>query len=241
MTAEPEVPPAARRANVKAGILKRVATYGIIVIVTALLLFGTAGRRDWLWAWVYMGIWFASMAIIGPITIRTTPEAVAERGEFRVKKTWDKVIVAVCLLALFVALPLVAGLDERFGWTGGLALGWHVLGGVLLVAGMALYAWGMLANVYFSMVVRLQEDRGQAVCTTGPYRIVRHPGYVGLIVQALGLPLLLGSWWALLPGLAASLAPIVRTSLEDRMLQAELPGYQDYAQIVRHRLLPGVW
>jgi len=241
MTTEPKISPAASRPNVKAGIRKRVATYAISVILTVLMLFGAAGRLGWLWAWVYMGIWLASMAVVGPITIRTTPEAVAERGEFRITKTWDKVVVACCLLDLFVALPIVAGLDERFGWTGGLALLWHVFGAVILVAGMALYAWGMITNAYFSMVVRLQDDRGQAVCTTGPYRFMRHPGYVGLILQALGLPLLLGSWWALLPGLAASLALIVRTSLEDGMLLAELPGYQDYAQKVPYRLLPGVW
>jgi len=99
----------------------------------------------------------------------------------------------------------------------------------------------MIANAYFSTAVRIQSDRGHTVCSTGPYRFVRHPGYVGYILQALGVPILLGSLWALIPGITAAVCMIMRTSLEDRMLQAELPGYQDYIQKVRYRLVPGIW
>lgn len=241
MTTAPQTPPAGRPRDTRAGILKRVGTYAVFVVVTAAVLFLAAGRPDWLWAWVYMGIWLASAAIVGPITIRTAPQAVAERGEFRLEKRWDKAVAMLYMVAYFVVLPLVAGLDERFGWSGGLAVVWHVAGAVVLAAGMALYAWSLITNAYFSMVVRLQEDRGQAVCTSGPYRFVRHPGYVGLILQCLGLPLLLGSWWALIVALAAAVAMVIRTALEDRLLTAELAGYREYARNVRFRLLPGVW
>ena len=99
----------------------------------------------------------------------------------------------------------------------------------------------MLTNAYFSTAVRIQTDRGQTVCRSGPYRFVRHPGYVGAILQSLGIPFLLGSWWALIPGLAAVVFIVIRTALEDRTLQYELVGYWDYAQEVRFRLVPGIW
>jgi protein-S-isoprenylcysteine O-methyltransferase Ste14 len=99
----------------------------------------------------------------------------------------------------------------------------------------------MIANTYFSTAVRIQSDRGQTVCRTGPYRFVRHPGYVGFILQSFGTPILLGSTWALIPGVAAAAILVIRTSLEDRMLQAELTGYREYVQEVRYRLVPRIW
>lgn len=99
----------------------------------------------------------------------------------------------------------------------------------------------MTANTYFSTAVRIQSDRGQTVCSTGPYRFVRHPGYVGFVLQSISVPFLLGSLWALIPGIVATVLMIIRTSLEDRTLQAELPGYQDYVHKVRYRLVPGIW
>jgi protein-S-isoprenylcysteine O-methyltransferase Ste14 len=99
----------------------------------------------------------------------------------------------------------------------------------------------MITNAYFSIAVRIQSERGQTVCRTGPYRFVRHPGYAEFALQAIGTPLLLGSWWALIAGAAAIILGIIRTSYEDRMLQSELPGYIDYTKDVRYRLFPGIW
>ncbi len=99
----------------------------------------------------------------------------------------------------------------------------------------------MITNAYFSTAVRIQGDRGQTVCRTGPYQFVRHPGYIGTFLQSLGIPFLLGSLWALIPGIMAVVFMIIRTSMEDRTLQAELPGYQDYIQKVRYRIIPGIW
>ena len=142
---------------------------------------------------------------------------------------------------LWMGFRLVAGLDERFGWAGDLGVAWHVAGAVALAAGLELSSWAMIANAYFSTAVRIQDERGQRVVSSGPYWFVRHPGYVGLILEAIGVPLLLGSWWALIPGVAGAVCMAIRTSFEDRMLRAELPGYQDYAQRVRYRLVPGIW
>jgi protein-S-isoprenylcysteine O-methyltransferase Ste14 len=241
MSTKPDIAHDEKHPTVAAGILKRVGTVAIFLVLMAVILFLAAGRLDWTWAWVYMGINLATVSVVGPITIRSSPETVAERGEFKVTEKWDKVISAFYLLAMYIALPLVAGLDSRFGWTRDLNLAWHVAGAVVLTVGSGLTAWAMITNAYFSTAVRIQSDRGQTVCTTGPYRIVRHPGYAGYILQGVGVPILLGSLWALILAITAAVSLVARTSLEDRMLQSELPGYRDYVQRVRFRLVPGIW
>lgn len=106
---------------------------------------------------------------------------------------------------------------------------------------LVLLIWAMRTNTFFARVVRIQAERGHHVISTRPYAQVRHPGYVGLCTLGLGMPLLLGSWWAFIPGALEVGLLIVRTALEDRTLQAELPGYGEYAARVRCRLLPGIW
>jgi protein-S-isoprenylcysteine O-methyltransferase Ste14 len=195
----------------------------------------------WLWAWVLLGIYLVSVFINSAFMLRTSPETIAERGQPKEMKDWDKLVGGLWGLAQFLLLPLVAGLDVRFGWTRELSTPWHLAGAVVFAAGLGLFGWAMITNAYFSTVVRIQSDRGQSVCSTGPYRFVRHPGYVGAILQSFGMPFLLGSFWALVPGLAAAGLMLVRTYLEDRTLQAELPGYREFARQVRYRLVPGLW
>jgi protein-S-isoprenylcysteine O-methyltransferase Ste14 len=236
-----ETSPKENHPNMVAGVLKRVLALTISFAVIAVILFLAAGTLTWVWAWVYLGIGIVSVMINGAITLRTHPATIAERGEARLTRKWDSVVSGLYTLAMYIALPLVAGLDVRFGWTGDLSLPWHVAGAVLVAAGLELGAWAMIANAYFSIAVRIQSERGHTVCTTGPYRFVRHPGYVGFILQALALPILLGSLWALIPGLLAAVLMGTRTFYEDRSLQAELPGYPEYVQKVRYRLIPGIW
>jgi len=219
----------------------RSGTVAIFFVLIAVILFLAAGRLNWTWAWVYLGICTVTMLINGTILLRTSPETIAERARFQETKDWDKVVGGLWALAIYVALPLVAGLDVRFGWTREFSATVNVAGAVVLAVGLALGGWAMIANAYFSTAVRIQSDRGQTVCRTGPYRFVRHPGYLGFTLQSVSTPVLLGSLWALIPGLAAAALMITRTSLEDRTLQAELPGYRDFVQEVRHRLVPGIW
>jgi protein-S-isoprenylcysteine O-methyltransferase Ste14 len=110
-----------------------------------------------------------------------------------------------------------------------------------MVNGHALVVWATGTNAFFSQVVRIQTERGHTVVSTGPYRFVRHPAYVGAIVLVLSSPFMLSSWWALIPGVVCAVLMIVRTALEDKTLQAELPGYVEYTQHTRNRLLPGAW
>jgi protein-S-isoprenylcysteine O-methyltransferase Ste14 len=238
---ESGAPTTQNRRDLVVGIVARVGSVAIVLALEMVILFVAAGRLDWTWAWVYLGICLVSIAIVGPITLRTSPEMVAERGRPRACQDWDKVIGGLYLLVFYFTLPLVAGLDVRFGWTGEISVVWNLAGAALLAAGLGLGGWAMISNAYFSTAARIQSDRGQTVCHSGPYRFVRHPGYVGYILQPLGTPMLLGSLWALIPGLVAVALMVIRTILEDRMLQAGLPGYPEYAQQVRYRLVPGVW
>jgi protein-S-isoprenylcysteine O-methyltransferase Ste14 len=230
------------RSDVQRGVVRRAVQVMVLVAFQALVLFASSGRLRWGMAWVYVGVYVVGGLVNGVLLMRVSPETIAERAESGPGvKDWDKLVGGLFAVAYFVLLLLVAGLDERFGWTDTLPTGAHVAGAATFGMGYALVSWSMVSNAYFSTVVRIQEERGHAVVDTGPYRFVRHPGYVGALLQALMAPLLLGSLWAFIPAAVAAMAMVARTALEDRALRQELAGYSEYAQRVRYRLLPGVW
>jgi protein-S-isoprenylcysteine O-methyltransferase Ste14 len=241
MKSQAENPPTNDRPNLIAGILSRFGAIVFMLALEAAILFLAAGRLDWIWAWIFIGINLAVVLVNGTILMRTNPEIVAERGRPKEVKNWDKAVSGLWALAQYLAIPLVAGLDARFGWTRGLGIAWNIAGAVVFTAGMTLFGWAMITNAYFSTAARIQSDRGQTVCRSGPYRFVRHPGYSGTVLQSMGTSFLLGSIWSLIPTAAAVACMVARTVLEDRMLQNELPGYKDFARDVPHRLVPGVW
>ena len=151
-------------------------------------------------------------------------------------------------LAFLVVVPLAVGhvavarLDAgRFHWSPPMPPILRVTGVLLLAAGNTLVHWAMAVNRFFSSVVRIQRDRGQRVVSDGPYGLVRHPGYAGVVLMLLGSPLALGSWWSIVPNVALGALLVHRTRLEERVLLAELDGYRAYAARVRARLVPGVW
>jgi protein-S-isoprenylcysteine O-methyltransferase Ste14 len=212
-----------------------------VLTIQGLILFLVSGRLDWTWAWVFLGIYLVSISINSAFMIRGSPETIAERGRPKEMRNWDKLIGGSWGLVQFVVLPLVASLDARLGWTRELSAPWHLGGAVVFAGGLALSGWAMITNAFFSTAVRIQTDRGHTVCRTGPYRLIRHPGYLGTVLQSIAIPILLGSSWALIPGVAAVALMVIRTTIEDRTLQAELAGYRDYAQEVRYRLVPRLW
>ncbi len=223
----------------RSGINRIVTVLGSFVIAGAILVVAS-GRLGWPEAWIFMGISLAGVSINGLWSMRHNPEMLNERGRIGENaKSWDKVIGLVYTVLLF-AIYILAGLDERSGWS--TAPVWvEVLGAVTYALSLALTFWVMTSNTFLSTFVRIQDDRGHTTVTGGPYRFVRHPMYVGILLMSIGMPLLLGSWWALLPGLLNIGLFFVRTALEDKTLQAELPGYKEYARRVRYRLIPGVW
>ena len=204
-------------------------------------MFWSAGRFDWWQAWAAIGVWLAFFAATDIVLLRSNPNLMAERlSPPKGAKTWDITLVSILRLTQ-LARYILAGLDQRFGWTSSFPLAVLIASLVVCVLGNALFVWAMASNTYFSQVVRIQSERGHVVAANGPYRYVRHPGYVGMILFDLALSTLLGSWWAILAGGLCALLLVLRTALEDRTLQAELSGYADYARQVPYRLIPGVW
>lgn len=228
-------------AELRRGIRRRLTQVALLFAAQLAILLAAAGDPAWLWAWVYLALYVAGATLNTAALLRRSPTTLAERGRAAGMQAWEKRIGGAWALAYFLALPTVAGLDARFGWSPPLALSAHLAGALLVVAGGALVSWAMLENAFFATVARLQPERGQTVCSSGPYRRVRHPGYLGAVLQGLAAPLLLGSLWALVPGVAAAALMALRTAFEDRMLQRGLAGYPAYAARVRWRLLPGVW
>ncbi len=213
------------------------------VIIYGLILFGSAGRLDWGWGWVFLAV-LAGLAFAPPLFLSPRhPDLLAEREKGlwqQDAKDWDRAISTVAG-ALMLAEWIVAGLDLRFHSSAPLPGEVHAGGLLLTCAGYALFLWAMASNAYFANVVRIQTDRGHQVQTGGPYRWVRHPGYAGTILAMLATPILLGSWWALVPAVLSAGLFLLRTALEDRTLRAELPGYEEFTQQTRYRLFPGIW
>lgn len=219
-----------------------IAKQLIAPLILAALMFALAGTTDWVWGWVFSIVHFAAWLMMTVVLIRENPELLNARGRRRSDaKRWDMVILSIYGITWIVMLALGA-LDVRYGWTGPLPAVWHVVGSGLILAGFALTTWSMAVNRNFEPAVRIQQDRVHNVITGGPYRYMRHPGYTGVILSFfIGMPLALGSWPAALAGLVGIVVMVIRTALEDRTLQDELPGYADYARRTRFRLVPGVW
>jgi len=175
---------------------------------------------------------------------RRHPGLMAERAQVLKApgvKPWDRILAPVMALSLGLPLFIVAGLDHRFGWSPHFPIWLNVIGLVLAGAGYAFGSWAFAENRFFSALVRIQSERGHVVCDTGPYRIVRHPGYAGNTLPPFAMVAALGSVWTLIPAAVALVVTLVRTALEDRTLQEELPGYPQYAHRVPYRLWPGVY
>lgn len=178
------------------------------------------------------------------ILIPINPELLAERekgAQDKAVKTWDKWITAFAAGVFPITSWVVAGLDNRLQWTGALPLGYHLGGLLAVILGYALFLRAMACKAFFSEGVRIQTERDHSVTSSGPYRYVRHPGYVGAVLSQVATPFLLGSLCALIPSGVSGVLYFVRTYFEDKTLSEELPGYQEYARQTRYRLLPGVW
>lgn len=205
------------------------------------ILFMTAGRINWLAAWILVIAYFGYLLFVMIWGFAKAPQLLEERGQVADNvKSWDKTINLFYAI-LMVALLVVAGLDGgRWGWSQ-MAISVQVAGFLgLTLAGWIIW-WTMAENAYLSRWARIQADRGQVVITSGPYRYVRHPMYAAIFLLVTCMALGLGSWWALIPASMICGLFVLRTGLEDRMLQQELPGYRDYCHRVRYRLLPGIW
>lgn len=220
-------------------IVQLVLVIGVLPMAALLI----SWRWNWWEAWAYALLASVGFIVSRWLAVRHSPDLLEERArslEHTDVKPWDRTLAPLTVLS-GVLIPIVAGLSARFGWSTAFGLPARLLALAAMVAGYAFVTWALVENRFFSGVVRIQTERGHQVVSTGPYAWLRHPGYAGALLANLATPILLSAPWAYLACAVASGAVVVRTALEDRTLQEELPGYRDYAGKVRYRLLPGVW
>ncbi len=223
---------------------KAIVRFVVYLLLMPLVLFIAAGTLHWTMGWIFVVLSYASTGISRIIVFRRNPETLKERArsmDSENVKGWDRAILLFAAMLGPLMIYIVTGLDFRFSWSPDIPILIQSLALIGVVLGYVIGTWAMVANRFFSAVARIQKEQSQTVISNGPYRFVRHPGYAGGILAMLSAPIMLGSLWALLPaGFVISLT-IVRTFLEDTMLQKELDGYKEYSHMVKFRLLPGVW
>ncbi len=218
-------------------VLKSILIFLVFIIVTFL----SSGRLDYWQGWVFNGLnIFFILATY--VILSDRKDLIRERlkpGEGM--KWWDRVYFAIST-PLFFIMFIISILDaSRFFWKPMVPFFIVVLGIILYAIGQMIILWAKKTNTFFSSVVRIQSDRKHTVCSKGPYRIVRHPGYLGGLIFTVATPLLLGSFWGILPAVMTVILMFGRTYLEDSTLKEELPGYLEYSQKVRYRIIPYIW
>ena len=227
------------RSKADVGVLKRLVLLTIHMLVLGVILFVSYGGINWVMGWVYMAIVVISTAIT---TFKMDKGLFAERvGRKTRAKRWDLPLAAFIGRFGPIFLLIVAGLDKRYGWSPEIPISIKIVALVVFIFGLFVVYRAIIVNKFFSAVIRIQEDRGHSVISSGPYRYVRHPGYTGVILYMISTAIVLESLWALIPAGLILIVTVIRTVLEDRTLVSELEGYSDYAGRVRYRLIPFVW
>ena len=205
------------------------------------ILFISAGKINYWQGLIYMSIGFL-MVVLNYTVLRIDPDLLKERSKpAENTRKWDKVILGISFLTT-ISMYVIAGLDSgRYHWSPDFDWSIYLLGAILTALGQLLFLIAQKQNRFFSSTVRIQTDRDHAVCDTGLYKIVRHPAYLGSIIQSIGFPFIFGSFWSTIPICAMIILLIIRTSLEDRTLKNELKGYLEYSEKTRYKIFPNVW
>lgn len=205
------------------------------------IIFISAGRIDYAQGLAYVAIGLF-MVVLNYTVLRIEPELQKERSKpGEDTKKWDKAILGISFLVT-ILMYIIAGLDSgRYRWSPDFHWSFYLLGAILTTLGQLLFLIAQKQNRFFSSTVRIQINRDQSVCDTGLYKIVRHPAYLGSIIQSIGFPFIFGSVWSTIPICAMIILLIIRTNLEDRTLKNELKGYLDYSEKTRCKIIPYVW
>ncbi len=220
---------------------RAVQVLGSMFLLMAVF-FLSAGRIDLPRAWFFFGLYFISLLFNIVIFLKFNPEVIRVRSETKWEemKWWDKLFTVLYIIFIFIIF-IVCGLDVgRFQLS---STGMEFLVGsvIIFVVGWGFVVWAMVENKFFETTARIQKEREQRVVSTGPYAIIRHPGYTGMILYYGCAPFIIGSLYGLIPALLLAIVFIFRTYFEDRMLYKELSGYKEYAKKVRYRLVPFIW
>ena len=217
--------------------LSAITKYLLGLVLVGALLFLPAGSLSYVGGWRLMGLLFGPMLIAGFVMLFRSPAFLEKRLDAREKQAAQKGVLAFSGL-MFIGSFVVAGLDWRFGWSK-VSLPVTIIASILFLAAYGLYAEVMRENAYLSRTIRVEE--GQKVVDTGLYGIVRHPMYSATLLLFLAMPLVLGSWYALIPMAFYPAIIIVRLLNEEKLLTRELPGYEEYKQKVKYHLIPFIW
>jgi protein-S-isoprenylcysteine O-methyltransferase Ste14 len=225
----------------KSGKRYIVATF-ILLLFQALLLFISSGKIYILRFWVFIIVNLIYLIFATILLYKINPELINQRGSIKPDtKLWDQFLMRAHNIVLIFILPIVVGLDVgRFHWSY-LNCYYLIPGYLLYFTSNILVNWAMIVNPHFEATVRIQKDREHKVITSGPYKLIRHPGYLGGIVWAMGVPMILGSIYGFIPSIVGIIIFIIRTGLEDKTLLNELEGYAEYSKKVKYRLIPGIW
>jgi len=220
---------------------KFLAKAVLSTLTFSIILFISAGRINYFQGWIFLATNLLA-AVMNFLAIRDDSELINERSKVgEGTKSWDKLILALSALTYLITI-VVAGLDSgRYRWSPDFHWSIYVSGIALTLFGQVIFLKARRENKFFSSTVRIQKDRGHQVCDTGIYKTVRHPGYSGMMISLIGLPLLVGSLFSGLPTLIAIILLLIRTYLEDETLKKELPGYNEYARRTQQRLIPRIW
>ena len=205
------------------------------------IIFISAGKIDYWQGLIYVVIGLI-MSVLSYTVFRIDSELLNERAKAgEGAKQWDKMILGLSFLAT-ISMYILAGLDSgRYQWSPDFPVTLTILGVLLTITGQLIFLIAQKQNNFFSSTVRIQTDRGHVVCETGLYKIVRHPAYLGMIIQSFGFPLLFGSLWSIIPICLSVILILIRTTLEDKTLKNELKGYQEYTYKTRFRIVPYIW
>jgi protein-S-isoprenylcysteine O-methyltransferase Ste14 len=222
--------------------VKMLASFLATLLLSGVLIFGGAGRITWALGWTFLIAWIVPKLLFLVLLRLRDPNLLVERAtRHHNTQPYDRILLPVYFVFAFGTF-LVASLDGgRIRWSGDVPVVWIILAYIFYLFGNSLAGWAMASNPFFSSESRLQRDRNQKVARGGPYRVIRHPAYSAAMLLWLATGPMLASWWAVLPGFLTGAMMVIRTVFEDRMLQAELPGYAAYANKIRYRLLPGIW
>ena len=232
-----------RHSNEKAGARYWMAL-GMTYLLMPLTLLTSGGDLAWWQGWLFSVLFLVIGIGSRVLAEKKHPGLMAERSKFgkdQNVKPWDKVLAPLMAISISFPLFVIAGLDYRFGWSPVFPIWLNILGFILIILGYAFASWAIIENRFFSTMTRIQMDRGHIVCDSGPYRIVRHTGYAGNILALPGIVMALGSIWTIIPVIVALIITTIRTMLEDKTLKEELPGYREYVNLVRYRLIPCVF
>jgi protein-S-isoprenylcysteine O-methyltransferase Ste14 len=208
------------------------------VIVMASVIFIAGGRILYWQALLYLGLAILGTTLTHVLSPKGSNLAALRANNVKTGESWDRRIVGFSFL-LTMATFIIAGLDSgRFGWSGPLPRVATTIGSVVMFMGQLIFALARRENPFFASTVQIEEDRLHSVCATGPYSVIRHPGYLGMALSIVGFPFVIGSYWAFVPVVLSVITLLLRVQLEDRFLRDRLTGYQEYTGVVMYKIIP---